>query len=200
MKQFFLMALVLLVGGCASSPPGDVENLCTVFEQESKWYKKGSKAINAWAVDLPVPMAFMYQESRFVADAKPPRKRILGFIPGARPTSAFGYAQATDETWYDYTRGTGRGGADRDDFYDAVHFIGWHIDQSYKRLGILKTDTYHLYLAYHEGHGGYSRRSYRKKPWLLKVARKVEARAKTYKRQLQSCEAKLKKKGSFWPF
>jgi hypothetical protein len=44
-------------------------------------------------------------------------------------------------------------------------------------------------LAYHEGHRGYSRGTYRNKAWLMRVADRVEARAALYDRQLASCTA-----------
>ena len=58
-------------------------------------------------------------------------------------------------------------------------------------LGISRSDTYNQYLAYHEGQGGFKRKSYNKKPWLIKVAKKVERRANDYKAQLVRCEDDL---------
>ncbi len=142
-------------------------------------------------------MAIMHQESRFVARAKPPRKKYLGFIPGPRPSDSYGYSQAFGSTWDGYRRSTGNYGADRDDFTDAIDFIGWYNYQSHRRNGISRSDVYRLYLAYHEGHGGYSRGSFNKKPWLTEVARKVERQAAAYQRQLNACEPSLKKKGWF---
>lgn len=138
-------------------------------------------------------MSFIYQESSFKARAKPPRKKILWVIPGPRPASAYGYAQATKETWRAYQRSTGRGGADRNDFDDAVDFIGWYNDQSQRKNNIPKADAYNLYLAYHEGQGGYARNSYRNKQWLKDVARKVDSRASTYRTQLDKCEHRFKR-------
>jgi hypothetical protein len=73
---------------------------------------------------------------------------------------------------------------------------------SYIKCGISKTDPYHLYLAYHEGHGGFNRRTYQKKTWLLRVARKVSNRAHSYGSQLASCEREFQKRGCcfLWPF
>ena len=93
---------------------------------------------------------------------------------------------------------TGRWGADRDDFGDSIDFIGWYNQQSQLRNGIAPADTYGLYLAYHEGHGGYSRASYRSKPWLTDVAHKVQGRAATYQVQLQVCEARLQDEGGWF--
>jgi len=63
-------------------------------------------------------------------------------------------------------------------------------------------DTYNLYLAYHEGHGGFKRRTYNKKGWLKSVASKVARRANNYSTQLQKCEKRLRSSGGFslWPF
>jgi hypothetical protein len=49
------------------------------------------------------------------------------------------------------------------------------------------SDTKKQYLAYHEGHGGFERRSFRKKQWLLNVSDKVAQRGNTYKKQLKRC-------------
>jgi len=125
----------------------------------------------------------------------------LWVFPGPRPSSAYGYAQASNETWDLYRKSTGNTWADRDDFGDAVDFIGWYGNVSFKKCRIPKSDAYHLYLAYHEGHGGFNRKTYKKKSWLLQVARKVQKRANRYKVQLASCEKEFIKTGfCLWPF
>ena len=48
--------------------------------------------------------------------------------------------------------------------------------------------------AYHEGQGGFNRKTYRSKKWLIKVARKVQGQSKKYQSQLSGCEKSLKKK------
>lgn len=191
---FFVFSIV----GCTTSPPNNVNNVCSIFEEKSGWYKDAAAARKEWGSPISVMMAFMYQESRFKATAKPPRKRIFGFIPGPRPSNAYGYSQALESTWDDYKRSAGRYGADRDDFGDAIDFVGWYNHQSYKRSGIAKTDAYRLYLAYHEGHGGYNRGTYRNKKWLTSVARKVAGKASSFRQQLLRCEAKLKKGGGLF--
>ena len=65
--------------------------------------------------------------------------------------------------------------------------MGWYMRESRRRLGIKMSDTKKQYLAYHEGHGGYERRSYRKKRWLLGVSDEVTQRGNTYKKQLKRC-------------
>ena len=193
-----LLLVLLAVAACTTSPPQNVNNLCDIFREKDDWYDDAVDASKEWGSPVPVMMAIIYQESRFKAKAKPPRKQILGFIPGPRPSSSYGYSQAKKTTWQEYKRSAGRYGADRDDFADAIDFVGWYNYQSHKRSGISRKDPYRLYLAYHEGHGGYNRGTYRKKKWLLDVAKKVERKAGTYQVQLQSCEDDLEKDGWFF--
>ena len=81
--------------------------------------------------------------------------------------------------------------------------MGWYIAKSAKMCGLSKWNAYGQYLAYHEGQGGYNRGTWKKKGWLINVARKVERNAGTYASQLQECKEKLEKRRSgswFWPF
>jgi len=192
-----LILLISLLSACVTSPPEQVDNVCDIFREKSGWYKDAKESRSRWSVPISVSMAFMWQESRFVATAKPPRKKLWGFIPGPRPSDAYGYSQAKDSTWEWYQRSTGNYGADRDDFGDAIDFIGWYNNVSHKELGISKQDAFRLYLAYHEGHGGYKRQTYRSKDWLVDVARKVDRKAQGYNSQLQECSEELEPRGWF---
>jgi len=197
-SRHFIVALALLMtAGCATSPPEQVDNVCDIFREKSGWYGDAKESRARWGVPISVSMAFMHQESRFVATAKPPRKKIFGVIPGPRPSDSYGYSQAKESTWDWYQRSTGNYGADRDDFGDAIDFIGWYNNLSHKELGISKQDAFRLYLAYHEGHGGYRKQSYRSKDWLIDVARKVDRQAQQYNSQLQGCAEELEPRGWF---
>jgi hypothetical protein len=186
-----MLVLTLVLAGCATSPPSQTDDLCDIFREKSGWYEGARKSRSQWGVPISVMMAIMHQESRFVATAKPPRKKIFGFIPGPRPSDAYGYSQAKDDTWTWYQRSSGNYGADRDDFGDAIDFVGWYGNMSNKQNGIAKDDAFRLYLAYHEGHGGYAAKSYRSKGWLVDVARKVDRQANTYNSQLKGCVQEL---------
>lgn len=190
---------MLVLSGCATSPPSDQSNVCEIFREKPDWYKDAKKMNDEFGVPIQISMAFIKQESSFKHDARPPRKYILGFIPWKRPSSAFGYAQAQDPVWGEY-QDQFDSGADRDDFGDAIMFVGWYIDGSQKQLGISKWDAYKQYLAYHEGRGGYSRGSFNSKPSLIQVARKVETSSNNYGWQLKQCEAELNRKRSWWFF
>ncbi len=189
--------VIVLLGACTASPPKQTDNVCDIFREKKKWYKQALKAQEKWGSSIPTMMAFVHQESRFVADARPPRKYYLGFIPGPRPSSAYGYPQAKKETWQYYQRATGNYRDKRDKFADAMMFIGWYNDQTFQRNKVAKNDTYNLYLAYHEGHGGYARSTYKNKQWLTGVAKKVSSQAWRYKTQLDVCEKEVSKRRRF---
>ncbi|MGB0495941.1 MAG: transglycosylase SLT domain-containing protein [Kangiellaceae bacterium] len=195
-----LISLILLLqlASCATYRPSNTNDMCDIFSGEIDWYEAARSAQHKWGTPIYVLMAIMHQESRFISDAQPDRDWFLGFIPLPRSSSAYGYAQAQDPAWNDYMKQTGSWGADRDDFEDAIDFIGWYTDVTQKRLKISKWDTYSQYLAYHEGRGGYSRKTYNKKPWLIKVAKKVGNQASRYNRQLKDCQNDLEDKVDSW--
>jgi hypothetical protein len=183
--------LAVLLTGCAVKPPADQNNICSIFREKSGWHDSALAMQERWNVPLHVPMAFMQQESSFRSDALPPRRYVLGFIPWGRVSSAYGYSQAKTETWSDYRKETGNWGADRDDFADAMDFMGWYISKTRKVNGVSVTNAPAQYLNYHEGWGGYRKRSYEQKPWLKTVAGRVGSRAEKYGQQYQGCRQSL---------
>jgi hypothetical protein len=189
---FSIFMLVSFLGGCSVSPPKQPDDLCKIFFEKDDWYDAAVDMKDKYGVPIHVPMAMMYQESSFKAEAKPPKDYIMfGLIPWGRVSSAYGYSQAKTMTWYDYIKATGNSGADRDDFEDAIDFMGWFITQSNRINGVSKWDAYAQYLNYHEGWGGYKRQTYNQKRWLIGVANKVKARSLTYAGQLKQCEDEL---------
>jgi len=195
MKPSQLISISFLcLGACTSAPPRHSDDICQIFREKDDWYEASLEASQRWGIPIAVQMAIIRQESSFVADAQPPRPLILGFIPWFRSSSAYGYPQAKDETWDDYQRNTGKHWADREDFGDSCDFVAWYCATSRQKLGIPATDVHRLYLAYHEGQGGFSRRSYASKPWLLNIARKVDQNAWRYDAQLTRCRQELENK------
>ncbi|MGH1470250.1 MAG: hypothetical protein ACRBCS_03600 [Cellvibrionaceae bacterium] len=197
--MLIVVVFIFFVASCATRPPSSVDNLCDIFDDKNNWYKAAKKSEEKWGSSIPMMMSFIHQESRFKAKAKPPRKKLLWVLPGPRLSSAFGYPQAKTSTWKWYIKDTGNRGADRDRFKDAIDFVGWYNAQSVKRNRIQKNDAYHLYLAYHEGHGGFEKRTFSRKNWLKNVATKVSSKTRHYTQQLNSCESNLQS-DSWWPF
>ncbi len=196
--KYLLILSLLFTVSCTKKPPQNMDDSCAIFQEKSSWYAYTKHAYKKWGVPIHVQLAIIHQESRFTAKALPPKDYLLWFIPWGRKSSAYGYAQVKDATWDWYKEKTGNRSASRSDFEDATDFIGWYADYTYKTLGVSKWDAYKQYLAYHEGHGGYKRRSYLKKPWLVKVARKVKKRSLMYQAQLKRCKSELEK--SWWQF
>lgn len=188
MRIAFSIALLLLLSACASAP-SRINNACAVFEQKdglfNNWSREARKVEREFGVPVPVLMATIYTESGFKAHARPPRTKLLGFIPWKRQSSAYGYAQALDGTWLEYQRSTGRWSARRSDFGDAIHFVGWYHNRSSVKNGIPRNDTYNLYLAYYSGHAGYSRGNFT--ATARKAAQRSAGIAQKYEGQLRSC-------------
>ena len=192
-RNVVLVLLTLMLSGCAVSPPMNPENICEIFTEKRDWFEAAQASRERWGTPVHIPMAIMYQESSLIADAAPPMEYFLWIIPIGRASDAYGYSQAKTPVWGEYVDDAGSLFSDRDDFDDAVDFIGWYMNRSNRINKVSKWDAYAQYLNYHEGHGGYRRGTYHKKPWLKKVAKKVEARAKRYSEQYWGCKEDLQK-------
>lgn len=197
LRLVVIIMLSLLMVACSTPQPKNIKNVCAMYDEYYDWYLAADAVEQRWGIPPHVTMAFIYQESKFIDDARPPWQWFMWIIPLGRASSAYGYAQALDGTWEEYQRKTENWGADRDEFEDAVDFIGWYNHKSIRRNRINPHDAYSLYLAYHEGQGGFARGTYKNKQWLLNVARKVDAMAGAYRGQLTSCRAELED-SRFW--
>ncbi|MEP3847122.1 MAG: transglycosylase SLT domain-containing protein [Paracoccaceae bacterium] len=184
-------ALVLMAASCGSSS-GNVsrsalDNACTLVSQNPTYLRAFKQTERRWGVPVEVQMATIYQESKFKSDARTPFRYAAGVIPMGRQSSAFGYAQALDATWKEYKSETNSFGARRNRIKDATDFMGWYMNKTQNRNGVALSDARNQYLAYHEGHTGFARGSYRKKAWLVRVAGEVDQRSNLYAAQLSAC-------------
>lgn len=191
-----VIGVVLAAGGAAAlllqgePPPREPEQLCSVFREKPHWYRGARQAAARWGTRMSTLMAVMLQESRLDGRARPERRRLLGFLPWSRPSTAAGYAQAVDGTWGQYEQVVG-GRPRRGDFADAADFVAWYLAEVGGILGLPSRDLRQLYIAYHEGPTGYRRGSFRSKPWLEAVADRVARRAESYRSQLEGCRDAL---------
>lgn len=186
---FAMLALMVLAscGGGYNSAPRNLDNACSIVRERPEYLRAFRATERKWGVPVHVQMATLYQESKFVGNARPPHRYSLGIIPMGRQSTAFGYSQALDGTWDEYLVETGRRGAKRDRIRDATDFMGWYMAGTRTALGIQMSDARNQYLAYHEGRTGYARGSYRSKSWLMRVSDNVASRAAMYEAQLASC-------------
>ena len=200
-RAFAAVLVFSFIAGCAGAPPKEQHDICAVFDQHPSWYDYARQSEATWGTPKQTLLAFVRQESSYRENAKPPYDWFL-FIPLGRASSAKGYAQIQDPVWKEYKADRGSVFSSRGDMEDALDFIGWYNDKTHKQLGISKTNPQDLYLAYHEGRGGYKRGSYKKKPQLIKIAAKVARTSGEYGAQLKQCEARFqcRKWYQFWPF
>ena len=176
MKKALILFTLIILTACANSIPSNQDDICDILQENPKWVNSLMSAKKKWNADPSTVMAIIRQESSFDSNAAPDREKILGFIPWKRPTTAKGYSQAVEGTWEQYQKETGQNRANRTNFDNSVDFIGWYLSKaSSARIRSYEVDK--LYLAYHEGYGGYKRRSYKDKDWLLDVAKKVKYNA-----------------------
>ena len=182
--------LLLFVAACGSSnysAPKNLNDACSIIDQRPHYLSAMKRTERRWGVPIAVQMATIYQESKFVGNARTPVQYSLGVIPMGRQSSAYGYSQALDGTWKDYQKAHGGRGARRDSIDDATDFMGWYFAKTQESLGISMSDARNQYLAYHEGHAGYRRGSHYSKRWLLNISEDVADRAVLYDAQLRSC-------------
>jgi hypothetical protein len=181
------LLLLASCGGGNFSAPRNLDDACSILRQRPTYIKAMAKTERRWGIPVQVQMAAIYQESKFIGNAKTPHQYALGIIPMGRQSSAYGYAQALDGTWDEYRREQGRMGARRDRISDATDFMGWYMNETTEKLGIPKYDARSQYLAYHEGRTGYANGSHQRKAWLLDVAASTQARSDMYGQQLATC-------------
>ncbi|MCV6595155.1 MAG: lytic transglycosylase [Silicimonas sp.] len=187
LRALILFGLVAACGSSNSTAPRNLDNACSIIDQRPAYLTAMKRSEDRWGVPVAVQMATIYQESKFISNARTPHQFALGVIPMGRMSSAYGYSQALDGTWDDYKREQRAFGARRDNIRHATDFMGWYFSKSKESLGIPLADARNQYLAYHEGRGGYRRGSYRNKAWLMRVSRDVASRAVLYDSQLRSC-------------
>ena len=197
-----LLAALLLATGCGTVPPPKRQNnICEIFKQYPDWYDYARKSERQWGTPVSVQMAFVRQESSFRSNARP-AGRWLWFIPLGRPSTATGYAQATNPVWSDYKKERGSFFSSRSDMEDALDFIGWYNHKTARELRISKRDARNLYLAYHEGRTGYRRGSWKKNSKLKAIAARVAKTASNYRSQLKQCQSRFRCDAWYqvWPF
>ena len=190
-KSIIICLLFFFILSCTSIPKNTL-NVCNIFSEKYLWYKFAKKTERKWGAPIELQMAIIKKESGFDWLAKPERTKIFKVIPWKRPSSSFGYSQAVIGTWDMYKKSTGNTLASRVLFKDSSDFIGWYVNQTYKRLKISKKNYFRQYLAYHEGWKNY--KHYNKKSNVVGYAKQVSIQAKKYRSQLNRCKKKLNKK------
>lgn len=162
----------------ADDAPSNTMNICAIFAERPHWRTHMEAASLKWGTPVHVMMGIMWRESRFRQHASP------------GTSSAYGYAQAINSTWDWYKDATGNRGGDRTNFADAADFVGWYMNQTALQNGLAFHDSYAQYLAYHEGHRGFTLGTYWEKEFLLRAASEVQTMSGVYALQLNGCPSR----------
>ena len=79
------LALVLLVAACGGqreySAPRELDNACQILAERPQYQRAFRATERRWGVPVAVQMAIIYQESKFIGNARPPHEYALGIIP-----------------------------------------------------------------------------------------------------------------------
>lgn len=174
--------LILSLTGCSSLESINTnhsDDACKMLTENKDWMKASYRAWKKWGVPISVQLSVIKHESSFNGDAS------------AKTSTAYGYAQALTGTFNDYKKDTKNHGANRGSFYDSTDFIGWYFSNSIKSIGHNPYDAGTFYLAYHDGIGGYKKKTYLKKKWLMDKSKDVQRLANKYRVQINKCRIKI---------
>ncbi len=181
----------LCLTGCTQLTYKDYsDNICKVIDSHYTWKSSLVRAQDAYGISPGLVLSVILHESSFKAKARPPAEKYLGFISWQSAT-AYGYAQVKNETWKWYKSHNPGPFQSRTSFVDSVNFIGWYYKVFQQRL-VKESYTQEstdadFYLAYHEGMGGFVRKTYLQKQWLMTKAGKVSELTNSYNKQLLKC-------------
>ena len=124
----FICILFIFTIACTSNQQINTADSCIIFDQKKNWYKSTKKSYDNWNTPIALQLAIINQESSFKQFAKPERRKLFGFIPVSRPSTAFGYAQVTNPTWDWYKTKTGNKNASRANFADVTKFTKFSLN------------------------------------------------------------------------
>ena len=189
-SRIVIVGVSLALSACATAP-SHINDVCAVFDQRDGWFNnwqsEARRVERKYGVPVPVLMATIRKESGFKGRARPPRTKLLGFIPWKHKSSAYGYSQALDGTWTQYQVDSGNFAARRSNFGDAIDFVGWYHARTAEKYGVARNDTFNLYLAYYVGWTGYGRGDWKSNASLQRYARDTDSMARKYATQLRQC-------------
>ena len=107
MGRFLRAAMVLLClascgGGGNYSAPRQLDDACAIIRERPQYWRAMERTERRWGIPVHVQMATIYQESKFIGNARTPFSYALGVIPMGRQSTAYGFSQALNGTWEEY--------------------------------------------------------------------------------------------------
>jgi hypothetical protein len=191
-KILTILIVLSLLSGCSQeySYQDYSDDICKVVSGHYGWKSSLRQVQQEYTISPGLVLSVIFHESSFKANARPPAKKVIGFIPWQSAT-AFGYAQIKNETWEWYKSHNPGYFQSRTQFSDSTKFVGWYYQVFLARL---KKEAYSkavsdadFYISYHEGIGGFLHQNWQQKDWLVKKAKRVDQLAQHYNQQLKHC-------------
>lgn len=184
----FILAAIIIANLKYSLTDKQRNNICYIFKKYPNWYKYSKASEKRWGTPVWTQLAIINQESKFKADARSQPKKIFGIpVPFTHKSSAYGYSQALNSSWQNYSDFIDNKSTKRSNFKDSTDFIAWYIYRARKYLHLNNSQIKDLYLAYHEGINGYRKKNYRKNKITIRAAYKVSKIANKYQSQFKTC-------------
>ena len=59
---FSIVVGALFIAGCASTPPSNTDNLCSIFQEKDSWYVSAHKVHDKYGIPINVAMSIMKKE------------------------------------------------------------------------------------------------------------------------------------------
>ena len=82
MNRLLKLAIVGLVASCGGggnfSAPRQLDNACAIAAERPAYMRAMRQTERKWGVPVHVQMATLYQESKFIGDARTPHQYALG--------------------------------------------------------------------------------------------------------------------------
>jgi hypothetical protein len=186
-------AACLLLASCTTTPPRNVDDACAIFAEYGDWFADAKAASQRWGCRSRYCWRSSIRNRPFAPTPEPPRTWYLGFIPGPRPSSAYGYSQALDGTWDRYTAATGNVMAPiaTSSPMPWISSAGTSTKPPCATASPnVATPITNIWLIT-KARAALPRALTGKKPWLMERARKVSRQAARYGSQLARCESQL---------
>ena len=97
MSRFLRASLVVLClascgGGGNYSAPRQMDDACAIMRERPQYRRAMADTERRWGIPVHVQMATIYQESKFIGNARTPHTFALGVIPMGRQSTAYGYS------------------------------------------------------------------------------------------------------------
>ena len=170
----------------------NIDNACLILKQNPDWHRALYRTQLVYRISIPVQLAFVRHESSFNHKARPVNNKKKWFIFNSYKSTAYGFAQVLNGTWDEFQTTFKNKKLKRTNFGHSVEFIGWY-NRKHINSGLDGNNISHLYLAYHEGLGGYKKKTYINKPCLVDYSNSVQKTSIKYSNQISSCNIKVKK-------